>query len=208
METIIEFVQQNADYAPILVFALLLLAGLNVPISEDGLIFVSALISRERPDLLVPLIVATLSGAYLGDAACYMLGRKFGPTIWKHPWFKRMVPPKTVRRIASFYDRYGILTIVVGRFIPFGVRNGLFLTAGLGKMAWARFLLSDLVAACISIGFYFWLYHRFGPTVIEAVRQGNLVIFGVAVCAVATALVRLWLKRRASHPQPATDAAE
>ena len=196
METIIEFVQQNADFAPGLVFGLLLLAGLNVPISEDGLVFVSALIARERPDLLASLLVAVYAGAYLGDVAGYALGRKLGPRVWSNRWFKRMVTPKMVRKISLFYDKYGVLTILLGRFIPFGVRNGLFLTAGIGKMPWTRFLVADGVAATVSIGFYFWLYYTLGPSVIEAVKQGNLVLFGVAACVVAVLIARARLKRR------------
>ena len=52
MEDLILYAQQNADIAPWLIFGLLLLAGLNIPVSEDGMLFVSALLATQRPDLL------------------------------------------------------------------------------------------------------------------------------------------------------------
>ena len=52
-----------------------------------------------------------------------------------------MVSPERVAKVASFYQKYGVWTLVVGRFIPFGVRNALFLTAGIGKMSPVRFAI-------------------------------------------------------------------
>ena len=57
-----------------------------------------------------------------------------------------MVSKEKVNQISDFYKKYGMITLMGGRFIPFGVRNALFLTAGLGKMNFFKFALSDLIA--------------------------------------------------------------
>ena len=41
----------------------------------------------------------------------------------------------------GFYKKYGALTLVIGRFIPFGVRNAIFLTSGISKMPFAKFFI-------------------------------------------------------------------
>ena len=133
MEDLILYAQQNADIAPWLIFGLLLLAGLNIPVSEDGMLFVSALLATQRPDLLWNLFIAVYLAPF-SDLICYTLGRTLGPRLWEMKWFARMVSQDKVDKVTSFYERYGVFTLVVGRFIPFGVRNALFLTAGLGKM--------------------------------------------------------------------------
>lgn len=178
--------------APFIIFGMLLLAGFNIPVSEDGMLFISALLASKNPDQLVPLFVGVYLGAYFSDIICYSLGRFLGPKLFEIKMFKNMVPQERIDRIHSFYEKYGIVTLIFGRFIPFGVRNGLFLTAGLGKMDFLKFALSDLLAATISCSIYFTLYYKYGSTVVEFIKDANIIIFGVAIAVVLI----LWLRKK------------
>jgi membrane-associated protein len=192
MEEIYNLIQSNVHMAPFIIFGMLLLAGFNIPISEDGMLFISALLANKNPDHLVPLFIGVYLGAYFSDLICYSLGRFLGPKIFEIKMFKNMVPQERIDRIHAFYEKYGIVTLIFGRFIPFGVRNGLFLTAGLGKMDFLKFALSDLLAATITCSLYFTLYYKFGSTVVEFVKEANIAIFGVALVVVLI----LWLKKK------------
>ncbi len=150
MEDLLLYIQQNADLAPYLIFGLLLLAGFNLPVSEDAMLLISALLATKRPDLTWQLCAGVNAGAYLSDLICYTLGRTLGPRLWQIKWFAKMVSRERVDQISSYYERYGTVTLVLGRFIPFGVRNALFLTAGIGKMNAMRFALSGLLAATLA----------------------------------------------------------
>lgn len=186
MDSLVVLVHQHADLAPWIVFGLLLLAGFNVPISEDAVIFGSALIASERVDLLVPLLVALYSGAVLGDLVCYGIGRRFGPRLWKLQVFERLVPWRHVQGLGRFYQRYGVAVLLVGRFVPFGVRNALLLTAGLGRLPFLRLVGVDLVAAMGSCGASFFLYLTYGRAALELVARsqvGLAVLVGVVVLA-------------------------
>ena len=190
------YIQSNADVAPFLIFGLLLLAGFNLPVSEDLMLFTSALLARGRPDLFWSLFIGVFAGAYLSDLICYGLGRTLGPKLWKIKWFARMVKPESVDKVSHFYERFGIFTLILGRFVPFGVRNALFLTAGLGRMGFMKFALSDLLAATISCSVYFYLYFTYGEAVVAYIQRSNQVIFGVAVVLVVVLLVRQMRKKR------------
>ena len=155
MEVIIEIIHNNAHLAPIIIFGVLLLAGLNVPVSEDAMILVSALLSIKNPELTPYLFLGVYAGAYFSDLICYWLGRILGPKIWQIKFFANMVSRDKIKIIHNYYDKYGIITLLVGRFIPFGVRNALFLTAGLGKMNFLKFALIDLTACSITVSLYF-----------------------------------------------------
>jgi len=145
------FFMAHAHYAHFVIFGLFMLAGLNIPISEDVLIIASGMLaSTIVPENTWKLFLAVFLGAYLSDFIPYYLGRRFGHNLWNVRWFSRMVKPHRLEQIKHYYHKYGILTLLIGRFIPFGVRNCLFLSAGLGKMRFWKFAMSDGIACLIS----------------------------------------------------------
>ncbi len=182
MEMILEYIQMNVAIAPYLILGLLLLAGFNIPVSEDAMLFISALLAVKNPEYTYQLFFAVFLGAYLSDLICYaFMGRYLGSKIFKLKFFASMASPEKIEQVNNFYNKYGIATLLVGRFIPFGVRNALFLTAGLGKMNAWKFAISDFIACTVSCVSFFLLYYNFGETVIEYVKKGNIVIFSIAI---------------------------
>lgn len=196
MEEIISFIQSNIQYAHWIIFGTLLLAGLNIPVSEDLMIFTSAVLAKKHPEYMTELFLGVFAGAYLSDLICYTLGLKLGPKLWDIKWFAKMVSKKKVDTVHDFYEKYGVLTLIIGRFFPFGVRNALFLTAGIGKMNFLKFALSDLLACVISTVSFFYLYYTYGETMIEYVKQGNIILFSVG----AVVLVGYFLFRKRRKP--------
>jgi len=181
MEQLIIFIQNNIEIAPYIILGLLLLAGLNLPVSEDLMIFTGAILSAKNPEMLYTFFTCIFIGAYLSDLMCYWIGRVLGQKIWEINFFKKMASEKRVEKLSSFYKQYGAITLVVGRFIPFGVRNGLFLTAGMGKMNFLKFSFYDFLACVTSNITFFYLYYNFGESVVDYIKRGNIIIFGVAL---------------------------
>jgi membrane protein DedA with SNARE-associated domain len=196
VEYILEFIQSNIHLAPWLIFGVLLLAGLNLPVSEDGMLFIAAILAKQNPDYMIPLFLGVYLGAFCSDLICFSLGWFVGPKVLKIKFFSSMLPPSRRHKIHSFYERYGVITLIIGRFIPFGVRNGLFLTAGLGKMHPIKFSLSDLLACTISSVFYFALYYHYGAAVIEYVKKGNIFIFSFATILLLIVIIVKKSKKR------------
>lgn len=197
MESIIQFIFENAVHAHWIVFSLLMLAGLNVPISEDLMIIFSAVIAATLvPENTYKLFLGVFLGCYLSDWVCYWIGRKFGPKLWNYRWFAKTFDRKRIDQITAYYAKYGFLTLLIGRFIPFGVRNGLFLTAGLGKMPFNRFLLSDGIACLLSNTTLFCLAYMVGKN--YELLLGRLKMFNIFLfSAFAVALIGfIWYKRR------------
>lgn len=195
MPELIAFIQSHIEYAPYLIFGLLLLAGFNIPVSEDGMLFIAALLASNNPDYWLPLYAGVYLGAYFSDLICYGLGRIIGPKLLKFKLFANIATQNRINKISRYYQRYGVTTLILGRFIPFGVRNGLFLTAGLGRMNLIKFALADLLACTISTASYFSLYYRYGETVVESVKNANIMIFSVAFVVV------IYLYFRKKHKQ-------
>ncbi len=192
MEELLQLIQANIQYAHFIIFGTLLLAGLNIPVSEDAMLFISAILASQNPEYLTHLFIGVYLGAYFSDLICYSLGRVFGPKLFEIRFFANMVPPARITKISNYYQKYGVITLILGRFIPFGVRNALFLTAGLGKMNFAKFALSDLLACTISSISFFSLYYFYGENVIAYVKQANILLFSL----VFVMLLVFWYKRR------------
>ena len=192
MEELIQIIQGNIQYAHFIIFGALLLAGFNIPVSEDAMIFISAILASSHPEYLPHLFIGVYMGAYLSDLICYSLGRIFGPKLLEIRFFANMVSPERITKISAYYENYGVITLILGRFIPFGVRNALFLTAGLGKMNFIKFALSDLLACTISTACFFTLYFYYGETVIAYIKQGNMVVFSLAFIAIAV----FWYRKK------------
>lgn len=199
MEAFLEFVQTNVAYAPYAYFGLLLIAGFNLPVSEDLMLLTSALIAIKNPEMKYQLFAGVFLGAYLSDLICYgFMGRYLGPKIFKIKFFSKMITQEKIDQINSFYERYGMSTLIIGRFIPFGVRNALFLTAGLGRMNPIKFAIGDFIACTVSCSFFFWLYFSYGEAVIDIVKKGNIILFSTAAVA---GIVWFVLKKRKQHQQ-------
>lgn len=199
METIYSFILDHAVYAHWVIFGLFMLAGFNLPISEDILIILSGVLaSTVIPENGWKLFTAVFLGAYLSDFIPYYLGYRFGGNLWKIPWFSRMIKPHRLDQIKHYYDKYGVLTLIFGRFIPFGVRNCLFLTAGIGKMKVLKFALSDGIACLLSNSLLFAITYSFGKNhkvLIEGMKWMNIALFSAFIIALITAF---WYKRNRS----------
>ncbi|MDO8447755.1 MAG: VTT domain-containing protein [Rhodoferax sp.] len=107
-----------------------------------------------------PLSVGLLlAAAVLGNQSNYALGRYFGPRVFK--WEdSRLFNKAAFNRAHDFYERYGGITIVAARFMPF-VRTFAPFVAGVAKMSRTRFTLFDVsggalwVVGIITVGYFF-----------------------------------------------------
>ena len=107
-----------------------------------------------------PLSVGLLlAAAILGNQTNYALGRYFGPRVFK--WEdSRLFNKAAFDRAHDFYERYGGITIVAARFMPF-LRTFAPFVAGVAKMTRARFTFFDVtggalwVVGIITVGYFF-----------------------------------------------------
>jgi membrane-associated protein len=107
-----------------------------------------------------PLSVGLLlAAAVLGNQSNYTIGRYFGPRVFK--WEdSRFFNKAAFDRAHDFYERYGGITIVAARFMPF-LRTFAPFVAGVARMTRSRFTLFDVsggalwVGGIITVGYFF-----------------------------------------------------
>ena len=197
--TFMQLITDNAQHAHWLIFGVLILAGLNVPISEDLMLVTSGMLaSTVVPENTAKLFICVFLGCYLSDWIAYWIGRRLGPKLWKFKWFASMVCKKRFQQMKAFYRDYGFLTLLVGRFIPFGVRNCLFITAGMTRMHFGKFIFSDGIACLISNTALFTLAYSFGKNheiLFEYLRTYNLFVFSIFLLVLGSVAMYFLLKK-------------
>ena len=191
MDQIFTFLTDNLAYSPQIVFFLILLAGCNIPISIDIIIASSALISAKlAPELALSLYISSLVSCYLSAIICFWIGRLLGNKIHQFKYFQKILPQRRLDRIKKFYEIYGLATLVIGRFIPFGFRNCLFLSTGMSKSNFSKFMARDALACFVWVSLCFLVWFQLGTnfdSIFKSIKEINIYIFsffGVTVIGI------------------------
>jgi len=112
----------------------------------DSLLFVvGAMAGAEL--LSLPWVLGLLTAAaILGDQCNYLIGRHFGQRLLNANtrWFNR----QAYDQAHAFYERYGSITIVLARFLPF-IRTFAPFVAGVADMNRRRFTLFNFLGAFV-----------------------------------------------------------
>src|SRR5262245_46178774 len=163
LDAILTFMCQHAPEAHYYLFGLLLLTGVNIPVSEDLILIGGGVIVAICLDEHYYLMLGWLyAGCLIAAYEAYWLGRVVGPKLYNAPGFRHVITRIRVDRLHGFIERFGLLTFMVGRFVPGGVRNALFITSGLGRMSFLVFALRDGFAAIFSTWLLYHLGYLFG----------------------------------------------
>jgi membrane-associated protein len=95
-----------------------------------------------------PLACAVLiTAAIMGDQCNYLIGRFFGPKVFQ--WDNsRFFNKNAFDRAHEFYERYGGITIILARFMPF-LRTFAPFVAGVAAMDRVKFTAYNVVGALI-----------------------------------------------------------
>jgi membrane-associated protein len=92
----------------------------------------------------VPILIVA---AILGDQCNYSIGRYFGPKVFQ--WeSSRFFNRKAFDQAHAFYERYGGITIILARFMPF-IRTFAPFVAGVADMTRTKFTLYNIVGALL-----------------------------------------------------------
>lgn len=163
MEEIFAFATQHMEWALWVFCGLILLAGLNIPISEDiVLLSAGAFVGTQNMGSPFFHYFFLFLACWIAAWEAYWIGRLLGPSLYRISWFSWLINPERIKQLHYYYEKFGILTFFVGRFIPGGVRNCLFMSSGLGKMPFFTFILRDLPGCFLSAAILFYVGFLFG----------------------------------------------
>jgi membrane-associated protein len=116
----------------------------------DSLLVTAGILAAAGHLSLAGLLSLVTLCAILGDQCNYFIGRKAGQALYKREdslFFKK----KHLERAHEFYEKYGVKTIIIARFVPI-VRTFCPAVAGAARMTYRRYLPFDIV------GGFLWVF--------------------------------------------------
>ena len=196
METLQGFVDH---FTYLGIFAVLLLGSLGVPIPEEMAVIAAAVLSHEgivRWWLALPVCLA---GVLSGDIVLYWVGRYWGENVLNWPTVRLVLTPTRVQWLQAAYRRNAIKTIVTARLVM-GLRAAAFLTAGMARVPFWKFIVTDTGAAALGVPFLFGLAYFFMDeitAIVADVRRVErwLALAGLLVLA-AVLVISVWRGKR------------
>jgi membrane-associated protein len=179
-----------------------LLIGFFLP--GDSLLVTAGLFAARGQMDIVLLNAILYIAAITGDATGYYIGLKAGHALYNRPqsrWFRRDHLIKT----HEFYEKYGGITIVLARFMPFA-RTFAPVVAGIGEMTYRRFALFN-IAGGIGWVASMTLTGYFLGRVIPGIEHNIEYVIAVVVFISILPLIYKYLQHRfgKNNPVPAPE---
>ena len=143
----------------------------------------------------LPLVIALLiAAAILGNQSNYAIGRHFGPKVfqWEN---SRFFNKQAFNQAHAFYEKYGGITIVLARFMPF-LRTFAPFVAGVAQMTRSKFTFYDVTGGVLWVGGVTMAGYLFGN--IPWVKQNlDKIIWAAIFLPGLLVLFGAWRARRA-----------
>ncbi len=183
----------------------------------DSLLFVSGFFASQmiaggsehvlRIEWLLPILCMA---PILGDSTNYWIGRFIGPKIF-HKEKVRFLNRRHLDKAHEFYQRHGGKAVAIGRFLPI-IRTFVPFVAGIGKMAYGRFLAFSVIGTlawinlCVFAGYYFggreFVRNHFETVIIA------IIVISLIPAAVTFIRAHLDGRKEKKNQNSATESAE
>jgi membrane protein DedA with SNARE-associated domain len=126
--------------------------SLGIPLPGE-VVLVSATLMATRPELAISAIwvaVAALVGAVVGDSIGFAVGRRYGIGLLEAAGrrFPKHFGPSHVALAERAFERWGVLTVIIGRFIAI-LRILAGPLAGALRMPYRKFMPANFVGGVL-----------------------------------------------------------
>ncbi len=174
-------------YAP-LFFIIFMETGFVITpfLPGDSLLFTAGIFAADGGGLNVWVLLVLMSlAAILGNTSNYWIGRGLGKGIVESGKVRSLTPER-MEKVHAFFDRYGMLAVVLTRFFPI-IRTIAPFVAGMGHMSFGRFTIYNIIGGVAWVSLFTLLGYFFGGVPFV---QANFefVIVGIVVISLVPAV--------------------
>ncbi len=159
----------------------------------DSLLFAAGSFAALGDLKLMWLFTILAVAAVLGDTVNYWIGRRVGPKIFqreKSRFFKK----EYLDRTHTFYEKHGVKTIIIARFVPI-IRTFAPFVAGIGRMSYGKFLSYNVIGGVGWVAIFVFGGYLFGN--IPLVRKNfSIVIIAIVLISMLPGLIEFLRHRK------------
>ena len=163
----------------------------------DSLLFTAGLLASQGYMPLAWLLIGVFIAAVAGDSVGYAFGKKVGPSLFSRE-DSRFFNKQHIARAQHFYEKYGVRTIILARFIPI-VRTFAPIVAGIGNMKYRTFITYNVVGGFVWTLLVIGLGYGFGRVIPDPDKY-LLPAIGVIVIISIIPAVREFVRQKRSNP--------
>jgi membrane protein DedA with SNARE-associated domain len=208
---VISIAQFLEEFTYLGVFLVLFAAGLGVPMPEELPIMAGGVLAHEgvvRWWLMLPVCVL---GVLSGDVALYWIGRHWGERVLSWRVVRFVLSPAREESLKAAYRRHGVKIVFTARHVM-GLRAAAFLTAGIARVPFGKFLAVDaagaLVGVPVSFGLAFFFTDQLEAIIADVHRIERWAVIIALVVAAAWIGVRAYRRSQALERETQTSREE
>ncbi len=173
-----------------IVFVNVLGEQLGLPIPAVPTLVLAGAVAADGAYSTWAVLAVALAGCVAGDAAWYVIGRRYGARVLRLLCSISLTPDSCVRQTGEHFERWGPWTLVLAKFLP-GIGTIVPPVAGVMRLPWPRFLLLTTLGSVAWAGLAVGagaLMRAQVSALLEALQQ-----FGMTAVALAAALLAAYI---------------
>lgn len=196
MNTLIQWLEA---YGLSFAFVNVLVEQLGFPVPAYPVLVVTGALSVDGRFSPLGLLATTVLACLIADLAWYAAGRRHGSKVMRLICRVSISPDSCVRQTESLFERWGVRSLVVAKFIPgFGTLAAAL--AGNMRVPLAVFFVADLAGAVLycglGIGIGMFFHTAVDQIVLVLEEMGRIGIALIALGLVAFLLSKWWQRKR------------
>jgi membrane-associated protein len=176
-------------YTYILLFFVIFLEAASIITSflpGDSLIFVTGTLASIKLINIIIIFIVLCAAVIAGDIVNYYVGKILGRKILRSK-DNKVFKKESIERAHMFYENYGRVAIIMGRFIPI-VRSFIAFVAGITSMNLYKFMGYAIIGGILRIFVFLFAGYYFGT--LKIVRDNlEFAIVIVATITIIPAIV-------------------
>ncbi len=191
------FISAHGNMIYVLLFAVIFIeTGVVIMpfLPGDSLLFIAGSFAAIGQLNVAALIGLLFVAAVLGDNSNYFIGKFFGHRATKIKLFgKNLVKQTNIDKTHGYFEKYGVRTIIIARFIPI-VRTITPFVAGIGEMAYGKFLMFDVIGGALWISSMTLMGYFFGQVPFIASHPEGVAV-GIILISILPMIVEIYRNR-------------
>jgi membrane protein DedA with SNARE-associated domain len=142
------------------IYVALCLGGIGLPLPEEVPIVTAGVLAHKDVVRWWLALATCIAGVLTGDLVLYWTGRRWGERVLDLPLVARFLDAKRRDSLEASYRRHGVLIVFAARHVM-GLRAAAFVTAGIVKLSFWKFVAADGLAIAYGVPLNFAIAYFF-----------------------------------------------